>query len=97
MSGGSFNYLCYSEPNELINKIDDLTELEDELIRHNYTDIAKDVRRLIEYVLSAQNRISVLHENLRDVFHAVEWYVSADIGEDSLIKELEKYRNGVKK
>jgi hypothetical protein len=92
MSGGSLNYLCFSEPNDLINKIDDMEEVEAELFNRGYKDIAKDVRRLIEYVLSAHNRISVLQENLNDVFHAVEWYRSADIGEDSLLKAFEEYR-----
>ena len=94
MSGGSFNYLCYAEPNELINKIDDMTAIEEELIKRGFTDVAKDTRRLIEYILSANNKISVLFENLNDVFRAVEWRESRDIGEDDLLREIEKYRNG---
>lgn len=64
------------------------------LLARGYKDIAKDVRRLIEYINSAENRIGVLHEQLRGVFHAVEWYISADYGDNSLIRELEKYRRG---
>ena len=94
MSGGSLNYLCFAEPTELINRVGDMEEVEAELIRRNYLDIAKDVRRLIEYTLSAHNRISVLQENLNEIFRAVEWYHSADIGEDSLIKRFDQYRNG---
>ena len=92
MSGGNFNYLCYAELSELLNRISDLEDMERELTELGYTDIAKDTRRLIEYCISAKNCIGVLFEQLNDVFYAVEWYRSADIGKDSLLKHLEKYR-----
>lgn len=96
MSGGSHNYLCYAETKELIGsrRIADMEEMEQMLIAMNYVDIAKDVRRLIEYCKSAEIRIEVLFEQLNEVFHDIEWYHSADIGEKTLIKTLEKYRNG---
>lgn len=94
MSGGSLNYLCYKEINDLFtwNSVLDMETVEHLLIQKGYIDIARDVRRLIEYIKTAENRVGVLFENLKDVFHAVEWYESADIGEDSLQKALEKYR-----
>lgn len=94
MSGGSHNYLCYAEFPEIMNRTSDMAEIEKELIKLGYTDIAKDVRRLIEYCLTAENAISVLLENLEDVFHDVEWYCSADIGEKTLIERLDQYRKG---
>lgn len=94
MSGGSFNYLCYTEIPDLINKTADMEDMEEYLIKMGYTDIAKDVRRLIEYCKSAEIRMSVLFENLQGVFRAIEWKVSGDIGEDSLVEKLEKYRAG---
>ena len=93
MSGGSFNYLCYAETPDILCRTSDMEAIESVLIKIGYTDIAKDVRRLIEYCLSAENRISVLSEQLNEVFHDVEWYSSADIGEVTLIEGLEKYRN----
>ena len=92
MSGGSINYLCYAE--DVINRTKDMEVVEQCLISLDYTDIATDVRRLIEYCKSAEVRINVLFEQLEDVFHDVEWYESADIGKATLIKTLEKYRNG---
>lgn len=92
MSGGSFNYLCFKEFPDYIKHIETMEEMEKELIELGYTDIAKDIRRLIEYCLSAENRISVLFEKLSPVFHDIEWYHSADIGKKSLINGLEKYR-----
>lgn len=49
---------------------------------------------MIEYIQSASIRIEVLSENLNGVFHAVEWHESGDIRRDTMIAELEKYRNG---
>lgn len=96
MSGGSHNYLCYAETHELLEgyRIRDMEEMEQCLIVMGYVDIAKDVRRLIEYCLSAENRIGVLFEQLENVFHDIEWNHSADIGNETLIKTLEKYRKG---
>ena len=94
MSGGSFNYLCFTETTDLFHKIDDMEDMEQYLIKREYTDIAKDVRRLIEYCKSAEVRMSVLFEQLEKVFHDIEWHTSGDISYDDLIKTLENYRNG---
>ena len=96
MSGGSFNYLCYAETHELLEhyRISDMEVMEQKLIAMGYVDIARDVRRLIEYCKSAENRISVLFEQLEGVFHDIEWNRSGDIGDENLIKTLERYRNG---
>jgi len=92
MSGGSLNYLCYKQPEELFHYIDEMEKVEMELIRQDAMDIAMDVRRLIEYIKTAENRIGVLSEQLNGVFHAVEWWESGDIGDASLAKALENYR-----
>ena len=94
MSGGSLSYLYNKEFPEVCNYIGEMKKVEKELISQGYTDIARDVRRLIEYCLTAENRISVLFDNLSDVFHAVEWYYSSEYSEDSLIEELDRYRAG---
>lgn len=93
MSGGSFNYLYCKEVSELFYAVDDLEGVELYLIKRGDKDIAQDVRRLIEYIRTAENRISVLKENLTDVLHAVEWRESGDWGEESLQRVLDKYRN----
>lgn len=92
MSGGSLNYLCYKEPEELFHYIDEMEEVEQVLIGRGAEDIAKDVRRLIERIKCAENHIGVLSEQLSDIFHAVEWRLSADYGEDDLMKHIEQYR-----
>ncbi len=94
MSGGSLDYLCFKEPEELFHCIEEMEKVEQVLLQRGAQDIARDVRRLIEYVKSAENRISVLSEQLNGIFHAVEWYQSGDYGEDTLRKHIEQYRTG---
>lgn len=92
MSGGSLNYLYCKEPEELFDHIEDLEQVEAQLLSRGHKDVAKDVRRLIEYLNSAYNRISVLHDQLRDVCKAVEWYLSADSSETRIDEAVETYR-----
>lgn len=96
MSGGSLNYLCWKDWPEICGCQQDMETVERILIEYGYTDIARDVRRLIEYCLSAEIRISTLGGRLRDVFRAVEWYASCDYGEDDLVHDLEAYRMEVR-
>ena len=92
MSGGYYNYLCRAEVPEIIGRTADMEEIEQDLVEMGHTDIAKDVRRLIEYCKSAEIRVGVLFEQLEDVFHSVEWYRSADISKETLVERLETYR-----
>ena len=92
MSGGSFNYLCYKETEDLFNRISDLEDMRESLIKYGYEDIAKDTQRLIEYIKSAECVIGTLKDMLKPVFHAVEWYESADYSKETMIEILEKYR-----
>ena len=96
LSGGSFGYLCYKDVNELMepSSISNLEIMVQHLQLYGYEDIARDTQRLIEYIRSASIRIEVLSENLNGVFHAVEWHESGDIRRETMIAELEKYRNG---
>lgn len=94
MSGGSFNYLCYNDDfANIVDSIEDIESMVDYLRRYGYPDIATDCQRLVEYIKSAKIRVETLFEILKPVFKAVEWYASCDIGEDTLIKALEKYRH----
>lgn len=96
MSGGSFDYLFCKDGYELLetHNIKTLEDMERELISLKYDDVAKDFRRLIEYIYSARNRVDVLADMLKPIMHDIEWYCSADISEDSLAETIEKYRKG---
>ena len=96
MSGGSWSYLYLKGVDELVQyeSIGLLEEMSDYLNLNGYEDVAKDVRRLVEYIKSARIRIETLHEMLSPVFKAVEWYHSSDCGKDSVRRAIEAYRNG---
>lgn len=97
MSGGSLNYLYCKDPDELYNCINEMEKAEEFLLKEGYSDVAKDVRRLIEYVIISRNRIEVLQENLKKVFRSIEWYDSGDSGKEAVIKAVEDYRNKQKR
>jgi hypothetical protein len=96
MSGGSLNYLFCKETEQLFaeERVAELEAARDVLVKAGYIDIAKDVQRLAEYIQCAQIRVGVLHEQLQDVLHAVEWYMSADYGKTTMCKHLDAYRTG---
>lgn len=96
MSGGSYNYLCCKEPEELLcgNNIGYLEDMCGLLLKLGYDDIARDMQRLVEYCKTAYNRMDVLSHQLNDVMHAIEWYDSGDYGLDNLKEHLENYRKG---
>ena len=70
-----------------------LEEMADYLNQNGYEDVAKDTRRLVEYIKSAKIRVETLFEMLSPVFKAVEWFDSGDWGEETLNNEILKYRN----
>lgn len=96
MSGGSWSYLYSREVDELIQpeNIELLEDMADYLNQNGYEDVAKDTRRLVEYIKSAKIRVETLFEILSPVFKAVEWYYSADWGKYRVDEAIEKYRNG---
>lgn len=94
MSGGSYNYLYCKDVPELMNEVSCLEDMTDFLVLNNYHDVAMDMRRLVEYIKTAENRITVLSEQLKGVMKAVEYYESCDYGRDDLDKAIEKYRKG---
>lgn len=94
MSGGSLNYLCFAEPGELFDRVREMEEVEQFLTEHGAEDIASDVRRLIEYIKTAQNRIDVLFDQLSDIFRAVEWRMSGYYDDNAVQLVVSQYRRG---
>lgn len=93
MSGGSLNYLyCKDIEDSLIEYIPEIEEVERYLLEKGYDDVSMDVRRLIEYLKTSYNRIYVLNKQLKPIFRAVELKMSADLGDDGVIRAIRKYR-----
>lgn len=94
MSGGSYDYLYCKEVEELFREIGYIDDMSDKLEKMDYLDVARDMRRLSEYIKTAYNRIDVLAEQLRPIMKAVEWYSSCDYGLEDVEKAIAKYRSG---
>ena len=96
MSGGSWDYLYAEEIDDLMQyrDIELLGKMADYLNQNGYEDVAKDTRRLVEYIKSAKIRVETLFEMLSPIFKAVELYCSGDWGKDRVGKAIEEYRNG---
>lgn len=92
MSGGSLNYLYSKEPEELLDSVKDLEAVEFVLRALDADDIALDVRHMIDYLELTYTEISALSEKFKNIFHAVEWFESADYGRDDVDKAIKKYR-----
>lgn len=94
MSGGSYNYLYCKDTEEMFSRAVDIEDMAETLEKLNYLDVARDMRRLSEYIRSACNRVEVLSEQLKPIMRAVEYYEDCDISVEGLNKEIEKYRKG---
>lgn len=94
MSGGRYDYLFCEKTEELFTSynVRILEEMEQSFVGLGYEDVAKDFRRLIEYIKSANIRVGVLGDQLNSMMHDIEWYDSGDIGRDTLAKGVERYR-----
>ncbi len=93
MSGGSYNYLCHADVEELMSKTHDMQEMADRLAGLGYAqDAAKETQDLLLTVREYENRIQAMKERLEGVWKAVEWWDSCDSGEDSLKSALDEYR-----
>ena len=94
MSGGSYDYLYCKDTEELFSKAVDIEDMAETLEKLNYLDVARDMRRLSEYIRSACNRVEVLSEQLKPIMKAVEYYEDSDISAEGLGEAVEKYRKG---
>lgn len=93
MSGGSYNYLCYKEYNEITNHEQDVNEMRDRLIELGFKDAAQETESVILMINSFEVRLNARLERLRDVWKSVEWMDSGDSGIDRVKESVEKYRN----
>ena len=78
MSGGSFNYLWFSEPQDLIYKQEDIEEMACELEKLGRPDIAKDTREIVNIIKSSMATTESLVKSLEKVWKAIEWWKSCD-------------------
>lgn len=92
MSGGSYNYLCFSNTENISSKIDDLRNMVDRIEKLGYPRIAEDTDKTIALITDFEEKLQNSIDKLHKVWHAVEWLDSGDYSYDQAIKELEAYR-----
>lgn len=94
MSGGSYNYLCYKEGEDMFSYQcrSDLEDMANDLAALPYAaDVANDTKALLLEINTALDKISALKERLDPIFRAQEWLVSSDGSEENLLDEIKAY------
>ncbi len=89
MSGGSFDYLCLKEDEDLIWKADEIREMARAIREYPGGETAaRDTERVAAKI---DARTALVDEDLRKVWHDVEWHHSADVGAETVHKTLASY------
>ena len=97
MSGGSYDYLCWKDPADLVQMERQLREMSDRLAGLGYAvDAARETEQLLLTIRQFINRIEASSKRLEPVWHAVEWWDSGDSLEDGVKKALSEYRGDPK-
>lgn len=93
MSGGSYDYICHKDIDELINMESTIQDMADDLASLGYaSDAAKETQSFLLSLRQCVNRLETMKDRLRPIWKAMEWWQSGDTGEDAFKKSLEKYR-----
>lgn len=93
MSGGSYNYLCFVDIDDIFNREFDLSTMRDRLAGLGYAqDAAAETEDLILILRQVRVRLQARIDRLEGVWRAVEWWDSGDSGEEALMQELNRYR-----
>ena len=94
MSGGSYEYLCYKEIEELRYNEDLIQRIINDLESLGYAnDVAKDTKEFFATLKNNFDKLDMIKEKLSPIWKALEWWKSCDTNEDSFKRALEKYRN----
>ncbi len=85
MSGGSFNYLCYKDPSEMLSSssMDDLRRMEEYLRENGKGDAADELYKYRLTLDTMYRRLTILHTRLEPLLYSAEWWASGDYGEES--------------
>lgn len=92
MSGGSYNYLCTKDVDELTPHNDDLAHMIERLDGIGWaTAAAANTRAVRDKLRAFHDEIQALLTDLEPVWHAVEWRDSGDWDDDQLRAALVRY------
>lgn len=86
MSGGSYNYLCYSD--EPWYRTEELEGMAEALDQRGYTDAAAETRQWLHYNYTPPSP----RDALKNLWRAVEWKESGDWAETDVVEEYAQYQ-----
>jgi hypothetical protein len=87
VSGGSFNYLCFIDAEEIGQRLGQLDDMASAL-EGVCPEAAAATREIADQVRGVQPKIDAL----KDLWHAVEWWHSSDWGRGQVETVVAKYR-----
>lgn len=87
MSGGSYDYLCYSD--DLSSRRRTIKRMAERLEGLGWApEAAEATRRVIDLL----DQADAAADALREVWHDIEWWDSSDYGEGQVREEIDRYR-----
>jgi hypothetical protein len=93
VSGGSFNYLCYADVDELFNRQSDLIEIANALEALDYAeDAMQETDAIRQEMQDFIDNLTDRLDRIRPVWKALEWWHSCDSSEETLKQALATYR-----
>lgn len=90
MSGGSYDYLCHKDADEILGAAKDLRRMANRLDRV-CAEAAAETRAIFDGLGSTYSELEKRIDRLRDLWKAIEWRDSSDWGEQAVIDAVKAY------
>lgn len=95
MSGGSFNYLCYKDNEDLLSSsvLEDLASMVEALYVEGFDVEARETQCVIgriEYIKQVIEGIG--SDEIRKVWKAMEWFRSCDWSKSMVVRASQEFR-----
>lgn len=91
MSGGSYNYLCFKDADDILGRIQDLRDMANRL-DGLCPEAAAETRAIFDGPRSLYAELEKRIERLGPLWKAVEWRDSSDWGQDQLDQAIADFR-----
>jgi len=83
MSGGSYDYICFSELRDLLWKDETISNMANRLIELSYESLAKETLEYLYFIKRVRTESDVMMKRLSKIWKVVEWLDSGDYGLDT--------------